>query len=241
MTYVVALRASVVGLLRLAALVEEQLLLLHADGEGSATCWAAPPTIEHNSRFKLEQVARLRAINEGREAPATVEVDHRSPETYRELASMPPGDVDVEQRGATDELVDSLAGVADADLLDPSRHPWLRGRHLWLQVVVRGFWHPLGHVGGFFVEHGRPDQAVALHTQVVAAAEYLDAPTPALGMARYSLACAQAQARLNSAALESLRRAVTENADLMSNAGRDPDLAPLSQDPGFRELLSAPA
>jgi hypothetical protein len=32
-------------------------------------------------------------------------------------------------------------------MTDPSRNPWLRGRQLWLQIVVRGFWRLRGKIG----------------------------------------------------------------------------------------------
>jgi hypothetical protein len=41
-------------------------------------------------------------------------------------------------------LIAGLGATPDEDLLDAARHPWLRGRQLWLQVIVRGFWHPAG-------------------------------------------------------------------------------------------------
>ena len=46
-------------------------------------------------------------------------------------------------------------------------------------------------------------------------------------MAAYSLACAQAQARLVDEADRTLREAIALNPDVRANAGRDPDLVPL--------------
>jgi hypothetical protein len=98
---------------------------------------------------------------------------------------------------------------------------------LWLQVVVRGFWHPTGHLGDYYITHGQPARAIALHQHALATARYLDVPAMALGMAAYSLACAQAQTGATDHAVHTLTEAVTLNPDLWAKASEDPDLARL--------------
>jgi len=127
----------------------------------------------------------------------------------------------------TGELIDGARALADEDLLDPSRHPWLHGRTLWLQIVVRGFWHPTGHIADYYLGHGQPDRAVALQSHALATARYLGAPEQAAGMAAYGLACAQAAGGLADAAVHTLVCAIGLNPDLRVNADRDRDLASL--------------
>ena len=125
---------------------------------------------------------------------------------------------------------DLIAGVHSAstdDLLDPSRNPWLRGRQLWLQIIVRGFWHPTGHLGEYYLTHDQPDRALILATNAVAMAGDLGAPAAARGMASYNLACAQAGAGQLDEAAAAVGEAVALNPDLRANAGRDPGLAVL--------------
>jgi hypothetical protein len=93
--------------------------------------------------------------------------------------------------------------------------------------VVRGFWHPAGHIGDYYIAHGQPGRAVALHTQAVSWARYLNAPDAAQGMASYNLACAQAGAGHPDDAFAALSEAIALNSDLLANASRDPDLRPL--------------
>ena len=112
-------------------------------------------------------------------------------------------------------------------LIGFARNPWLRGRQLWLQIVVRGFWHPLGHVGEYYLEHGQSDRALALHAHAVATARYLDAPPQACGMAVYSLACIEARLGLLDESAANVRSAVALNADLREKAASDPDLIAL--------------
>ena len=145
--------------------------------------------------------------------------------------------------------VDDLGGAAIEAVLDladhlktlQSRrlpHPWLAGRQLWLQIIVRAFWHPMGHLGDYYLDHGQPGRAAAMQAHAVAAARYLDAPGPAQGMAFYNLACAQARSDQPDAALPPLRRAIRLNRALMVNAARDRDLAVLRERGQLDELLT---
>ena len=188
------LRGAIIGLLGFAAAEEQMLLAAAPAGEqGDPACWAALPVIAHNTEFKRQQVQRLRAVRLGEMPPEFPEVDHASAETYRGYAARPADEVAEDSRRAAAELADGLNTVSDDDLRDPSRHPWLRGRQLWLQVIVRGFWHPTGHLGGYYLAHAQPDRALALAMRAVATADSLGAPGPARGMASDNLACAQAR------------------------------------------------
>jgi hypothetical protein len=222
------LRTVVTGLLGFAAALEQELLAARRSAEpGSAACWAAAPLIAHNTEFKHQQFQRLSAILAGTAPPEFAETDHDSAEVYRGYAEPSAGAVAAASWQATGELIGGLAAVSDADLLDPARHPWLRGRMLWLQVIVRGFWHPAGHLGEYYLAHGEPGQAVSVATRAVATAAALDAPAAARGMACYNLACVQARAGRPAEALAALTEAVGLNPDVRANAGRDPDLAGL--------------
>lgn len=223
-------RSAIVGLICLAA-SEEAVLLAGLDPQsdlGDPEHWAARPTIVHNSDFRAEQVDRLLAVRQSRTPPDFPRVEHTSPEVYAGYAGR--GDNAAEESRTTiGALLDEFRQASDEDLLDPSRHPWLRGRQLWLQVAVRGFWHPLGHVGDYYLQHDQPDRALALHAHAVATAVYLSAPAAALGMAHYSLACAEAATGQTDAARASLATAVALNADLREHASREPDLEPLRE------------
>ena len=231
------LRAAVAGLLSFAAAEEQALLAATAEGEGgSPDNWAAAPLVAHNNQFKTEQAERIRALRSGHLPPTFAEVDHASAEVYRGYAAQPPADVLRECRLISAELIDGTWALGDEDLLDPARHPWLNGRLLWLQIIVRGFWHPTGHLGDYYLGHGRPDRAVALQEHALATARYLGAPAPAAGMAGYSLACALARAGRPDEAAPVLAEAIEANPDLRVNAGRDPDLAAV-RETGLVEAL----
>lgn len=225
------LRRSLVGLVGCAK-VEDEILLADArtsgtQDAGTPDSWAPSPLVAHNTEFKRQQVIRLRAIRAGKTPQTFADVDHRLLATYQRYARKTTGQVVNEQRRVTSALIDEIVQVSDDDLTDPARNPWLRGRQLWLQIVVRGFWHPLGHLGEYYLEHAQSDRAVALHKHAVATVRHLDAPAQARGMALYSLACIEARLGLLDEAASNVRNAVELNADLRKKAASDPDLARL--------------
>jgi len=236
MTEVPALRAAIAGLISFAAGQEQVVLAAAPQTEpGDPSCWAALPLIAHNTEFRRQQVQRLRAIRSGQAPPEFAEVDHRSPELYAELSAQPADAVGRDSWRVSGELIEELASVSQADLLEPSRNPWLRGRQLWLQMIVRGFWHPAGHLGDYYLKHGQAARAITLAKEAVATAAVLGAPDPARGMASYNLACAQAGADLLDEAAATVAEAIALNPDVRANAARDADLAPVRE----RGLLTA--
>jgi tetratricopeptide (TPR) repeat protein len=227
------LRAAVIGLIGAAAAAEQVLLAETGAAPGppgSAENWAAAEVIAHNTEFRRQQVQRLRAIRCGQAPPEFGEVDHRSAAVHAELAAQPADAVGRDSWRVAGELAEELRLVSDADLVEPERNTWLRGRLLWLQVVVRGFWHPTGHLGEYYRRHGQPDRAVALAESGVSTADYLGAPAAARGLAVYNLACADAAAGRLDAAAAALTKAIALNPDVRQNALRDSDLAALRAD-----------
>ena len=223
------LRGVIIGLLSFAS-AEEQILLAGCDSAepGDASRWAAVPLIAHNTEFKRQQAQRLEAVRLGQTPAEFGEIDHRSAQVYLGYLAKPANQVAADSMRVTDELITNLGMVDDADLTDPARHAWLRGRQLWLQLIVRGFWHPTGHLSDYYSAHDQAERAIALGTHGVLTGSYLGAPDPARGMASYNLACAQAGANLLDDAAATLRQAIALNADLVTNARRDHDLAALT-------------
>jgi hypothetical protein len=236
------LRSAIIGLIGFTA-VEEELLLAtsprDAREQGNPGSWAAAPLIAHNTEFKRQQVQRLDAISSGAAPAQFAEIDHRSDDVYRRYCQQPADQAAQASRAVTAALIDRVSAICDEDLLDPSRHPWLAGRQLWLQIIVRGFWHPMGHIGDYYIGHGKQTRAAAVASHAVATVEYLTAPAPARGMAYYNLACARAQAAIPGDAIGPLRKAVELNADLVANVRRDADLAVLRDSGQLDPLLAS--
>ncbi|HXB47868.1 MAG TPA: hypothetical protein VNW50_08905 [Streptosporangiaceae bacterium] len=240
MTDVPVLRAAIAGLIGFAAGQEQVLLAAAPLGEpGNPSCWGALPLIAHNTEFRRQQVQRLRAIRSGQAPPEFTEVDHRSEDLYAELSAQPADAVSRDSWRVSGELIEEVGSVSQADLLEPGRNPWLRGRQLWLQLIVRGFWHPAGHLGSYYLSHDQAARAVTLAEQAAATAAFLGAPDPARGMASYNLACAQAGAGLLDEAAATVAEAVALNPDVRANAVRDADLAAVRERGLLATLLSS--
>jgi len=172
------LRRAVTGLLSFAAAEEQALLAADAfgpgSGGGSPDRWAAVPLVAHNNQFKSQQAERIGCLLDRRVPPAYGEIDHTSEEVYRSYLAQPPEVVLAGSRRVSAELADGTWALGDDDLLDPARHSWLNGRLLWLQIVVRGFWHPTGHLGDYYLacaqaQAGQPDQAARTLAEAIEA------------------------------------------------------------------------
>ena len=168
------LRRAVAGLLSFAAAEEQALLAADGfgpgSGGGSPDRWAAVPLVAHNNQFKRQQTERIRCLLDHRLPPAYGEIDHSCEQVYRGYRRQPPDAVLAGCRRVSAELADGTWTLSDEDLLDPARHPWLNGRLLWLQIVVRGFWHPGGHLGDYYLAHDQAGRAVAMQAQGLAMA-----------------------------------------------------------------------
>jgi hypothetical protein len=239
-----SLRAAVIGLIGVAAAAEQVLLAEAAPAApatpGSPERWAAQPVVAHNTEFRRQQVQRLRAVRCGQAPRDFPEIDHQSGALYAELAAQPADAVARDSWRVAGELAEEMRLISQEDLVEPARNPWLRGRQLWLQVIVRGFWHPAGHLGEYYLCHDLAGRAVALAQHAVATADYLDAPAAARGMAAYNLACARTGAGFLEAAAAALTEAVALNPDLHANARRDTDLAVLRDSGRLAALGDSP-
>jgi hypothetical protein len=235
------LRVVVAGLIAFAAAEEEMLLAAAASDivdSGSERRWSAVPTVAHNTEFKAQQAQRITAVLTGCAPPTFDEIDHTSPAAYGRYAAPTAVAVARESRQVTASLLDGVRALTDDDLVDPSRHPWLNGRSLWVQLIVRGFWHPTGHVADYYLRHRQQGRAVALQEHTLATTRYLDAPNQVAGMAAYSLACAQAASGRTRDAARTLAEAITLNPDVRANASRDPDLESLRGSGQLSAILS---
>jgi hypothetical protein len=231
MTDTADLVSAVTGLIGFAATEEQRLLAVAPSAEtGDSRCWAALPVVAHNTEFRAQQLHRLRAILAGRAPDEFEEIDHTSASVYESYAAQSPEQVRAGAWRSAGELIDGLAAVSADDLLDPERNPWLRGRQLWLQVVVRGFWHPAGHLADYYIAHGQAERAADLAAHAEATAGYLGVPAQAQGMAAYNLACAAARAGQLERAAEAAARAAELNPDLRAKVDSEPDLASLRAD-----------
>jgi hypothetical protein len=235
----VALKARLSAILGYAQACEQTLLAdlpaAERDAPGSPERWSAHALLAHNADFRREQVLRLRAVAASADPPDFPQVDHRDPAVYARCAARPGEAVQAELATVVPDLVAALDAVGDDQLGDPSLFPWTGGRQLWAQVLVRGVWHPIGHLADYLVDHGRPEQSFAAIDGVVRVARALRLPARPGGVALgvYVSAAVRARAGEREPALGLLRAALADDPALAEKAARDGDFDELRRSPGF--------
>ena len=222
-------------------LFAERLSTTERDEQGAPTRWSAKATLAHITDFKAEQITRLEAVRAGVEPPELLLRDHADPELYAEYVARDWNRVGVDaERTATDlrEHVQKL----DAEVFcTPGAFPWLRGRALWAQVLVRGVWHPSAHLHQYLAERGRFERVVELQESLLEGATSARIPDVPGGrpFALYNLACARSLSGELEPALTGLEEAVRLDPTLAASAQEDDDLASLRSDARFDALVAA--
>jgi hypothetical protein len=236
------LRETITGLIAFVA-SEEEIVLRAAEndraGEGTAAAWAAAPLVAHNTEFKKQQVHRLESIGASVTPVKFHEIDHHDIRVYEHYATYGVEEVRLEHRVVTQRLIDLVFELGDDDLLDPSRHEWLGGRKLWLQIVVRGFWHPAGHIGEYYLTHDQSDRAIYLARHALVKTQHLQAPDAVVAMAAYNLACIYARSRLLDEAVLAITLAVEKNPEFRDKFRHEQDVESLRESGQLSELLNA--
>jgi hypothetical protein len=220
-----------------ALLFDPQQPLVSQSG-GNPSRWSAPALMAHNADFRREQLERLRAVAAGVEPPEFPAVNHADPAMLACLEGRHREEIGSDLETITPALVEALTALDDEILTDGSRFPWMRGRALWAQILVRGAWHPLGHLTPYLVAEGRAGDALSLVRGVIGTAEALGVPAAPGGvaMAVYVLAATHALAGDREEALARLARVLAADPALARNATRDPDFDLLRDDPEFAAL-----
>lgn len=222
-------------------LFAERLTASERDEQGSPTHWSARATLAHIADFKAEQIVRLEAVRARVEPPELLPRDHSDPELYAEYAARDWNRLGADgERTATDlrEHVQEL----DAEVLcTPGAFPWLRGRALWAQVLVRGVWHPSAHLHQYLAERGQFERVVELQESLLGAATSSRIPDVSGGrpFALYNLACARSLCGELEPALTRLEEALRLDPTLAASAQVDADLAALRTDARFDALVAA--
>jgi hypothetical protein len=103
-------------------------------------------------------------------------------------------------------------------------------------VLVDVATHPVIHLAGFAVAHGREPAATRWQEEVAAAVENLDPDPASRGIVRYNLACHYALTGKSAKAIELLRTALAMNPGLTDWSKQDTDLASLRKLPEYEAI-----
>jgi hypothetical protein len=129
-----------------------------------------------------EEVSGLIGIaSRGLQATIAEAVSKKSREGLVEIESGDAGAVKDLIRGHEQRKM-RLGHVEESQYGERQPVPGGAGRsQIWLQVMVRGFWHPGGHLAEHWLCRGQGERALKLQSSGVALAEAMGLPGPALG------------------------------------------------------------
>lgn len=239
-----ALRAGIVSLLEHMR-SEEQFFEQRLSGaerarEGVATQWSAKAVLAHVAEFRAEQIVRLEAARDGAEPPEFPLRDHADRRLYAAYTARSWEQVGAAVEDSATRLAELTAELDDHVLFTAGVFPWLRGRALWAQVLVRGVWHPSAHLHQYLAERGHFERVVELQESVLAAATRAGIPNTPGGrpFALYNLACARSLAGDIEPALDELAEAVRLDPTLAAAARGDDDLRTVRTDARFETAVS---
>jgi tetratricopeptide (TPR) repeat protein len=214
--------------------MERQFVAAVRNSEKQPKGWPAALILFHVSMWRERLRNALADVRDGRPyQPPPENIDEFND---AEVASgLGVSLADISER--SDTLLASLITLSEQ--LGERPFKWYIANTTTEALLRNSYIHPRNHIVEYLTENG--DQAGAKRLVEEAASEMRDvsAPALALGAALYNLAGVRAtQGRLDEA-IELLREALPMRPDMKSVAPTDQDLAPLRDDPRFKEIVSS--
>jgi tetratricopeptide (TPR) repeat protein len=214
--------------------VERQFVVEVRKSEKQPKGWPAALILFHISMWRERLRNALSEVRDGRPyLPPPENIDEVND---AEVASgLGVSLADISER--SDTLLASL--IALSEQLGERPFKWFTASTTTEALLRNSYIHPRNHIVDYLIENG--DQAGAERLVEEAASEMreVSAPPLALGAALYNLAGVRAtQGRLDDA-IELLQEALPMRPDMRAVAPTDPDLAPLREDPRFKEIVGS--
>ena len=221
-------------------LFEQRLSAAERTREGAPTQWSAKAVLAHIAEFRAEQIVRLEAARDGVEPPEFPLRDHADQELYAAVIARSWNDVGAAAEHTAARLGELTETLPERVLFTAGVFPWLHGRALWAQVLVRGVWHPSAHLHQYLAERGHFERVVELQESVLDAATRAGIPNSPGGrpFALYNLACARSLVGEIEAALDELAEAVRLDPALAAAARDDDDLRTVRADARFEAAVA---
>ena len=237
------LRAGIVSLLEHMRseerLFAQRLSAAERTRKGSPAQWGAKAVLAHVAEFRAEQIVRLEAARDGTEPPEFPIRDHADRELYAAYTGRNWEQVAAGAEHTAARLAELTEELDEHVLFTAGLFPWLRGRALWAQVLVRGVWHPSAHLHQYLAERGHFERVVELQESVLEAATRAGIPDSPGGrpFALYNLACARSLVGEVEPALAELAEAIRLDPALAVAARDDDDLRIVRADARFETAV----
>ena len=204
--------------------------------EGSPDDWSPKDLVAHMADWRLQKAGDLASLAGGVEPPDSPELDAANQIIYHRHRAKPWNEVLKFSADSWAALEIALQRLTEDFLAAPSPMPSMQGRPLWRLVTVDLATHPVTHLAGYLLRHGRPDDASRWEEENAAGLEGLDPGTSWKGTIRYNLACHYALRGQGLKAVAPLSEALRLNPDLTEWSKQDSDLDSLRGEPAYRAL-----
>jgi len=195
--------------------------------------WPATLVMFHISMWRERLRDALTEFRHARPYPAPPEnIDEVNDGELASGIGTPLADAAARSDKLLSELIDLAAQLGDRPF------KWFSATSTGEALLRNSYTHPRVHIVAYLMENGQRDRAHRMLEDAASEMRETSAPPSALGAALYNLACGRVdQDRLDDA-LELLVEAFPLRPDLKEAASRDPGLADLHDNAGFKALVA---
>jgi len=203
----------------------------HPDGH-----WTAKDHLAHLSWWRSRNADLMDAVRTGEEPPPSVVDDEQNAVIYASRKDTSVADLKSEARASWDRLADAIAACTEDDLARP--HPYATGATLLDTVSGNGQGHLAQHLMFWHLEHGDEAKAEAAQKWAYELDTSVARDERHRAFAAYNLGCFYARTGHAAEALPLLRKGLAGAPELDALARKDPDLDPIRESAGLKELLA---
>ncbi len=208
--------------------------------QGLPTDWAPKDLVAHMAHWRLQRVDELAMIGRGENPPDFEEFDAANEVAFHQHRTKTWDEVLHFSAETWEALEAAVQGMTEEQLAAPSSLPSLHGRPPWRTVIVDVSTHPMTHLGGYALRHGRADEVTRWEEENAARLAALDSGPSWRGTIRYNMACHYALRGESAKAITALAEALRLNPGLTEWSHHDSDLDSLRVEPAYQALYEAP-
>jgi len=206
---------------------------------GQPDAWSAKDIIAHLAAWRTRLLDTLQAGLRGERRPedGDADMDHTNLGIFEEHRGKTWEEVTAMLDEAHYRALDFVRLTPEADLLDPEKAPNANRRPPWQALLAENVSHATAHLWQFQLEHGEPDQAIALQESIAQSLQGFADPTVA-SYGVYNLACVYARTGRHENAIRTLGESLRLNPSLTEWSKQDPDLNALRDEPAYLALYA---
>ncbi len=202
---------------------------------GQPDAWSAKDIIAHLAVWRMRQLDRLEAAARGETLPSSgPDFDDINREIFEAHRDKTWDEVRAMLDEAHQRTLDTVRLTPEDEL---TRAPQPGEPTRWRSVLNENISHAMTHLWQFHLEHGQPEQAVALQEAISQSLKDLD-DADFQGVGLYNLACVYSLTGRHKDAIRTLGEALKLSPRLTDWSKEDSDLAALREDPDYQALYA---